>query len=386
MTKKAKVVETAFSGHPVSIASSSSMASDPLLSSSKPATPLSSIIHARLGHPSMHTYNRLASMINLPKLQSGNVTLCPTCTVSKGTIRKGKASSTYYTSPLQLIQVDLCGSFRYKNFKSDKYFMTIRDAYLRYYHVMHLKNKSDAPEELITWIKRTENHFSTRGGFRVGAIRTDNGGEFVNYVLHDFFKEHGIEHQLTVPHSSFQNGAVERAHRTIEERTRCLLVGGRVPTSLWPEAVSCAVYVLNRTPLTNKANSIPFCLWNNTRSSNLNLDHLRVFGCAAYAVLDPSLRDGKLAPTSIVGIHVGYDSHHRAYRIYHPPSRKIFVSNQVRFEESQFPLAESKQTIESHSFATSILGGAPSYPSVGATMSVPSKIDQVPVSDEVDET
>ena len=64
-----------------------------------------------------------------------------------------------------------------------------------------------------------------------------------------------------------------------------------------------------------------------------------------------------MTPTAIPGVHVGYDLGHRGYRIYHPPSGKIFVSVQVEFDESVFPLATSRQTIDSHEFATSTLKG-----------------------------
>lgn len=370
---KSTYAEKAFSGHEVHINSSLTKAKDRLLFSKQDSTPIEAIIHARLGHPGIDQYNRIAPIISAPKLKVSNVTLCPTCSLSKGIIKKGTTSQTEYTSPLQLIQVDLCGGFRYKNFNSDKYFMTIRDAYSRYYSVIHLKNKSEAVDKLMDWITAQENYFASRGGYTVGSIRTDNDGEFVNHQLHSFMTKKGIQHQLTVPHSSFQNGAVERAHRTIEEKTRCLLVGGRIPTSLWPEAVSCAVYLINRLPITNKNGAIPYCLWHDISPERFNVKHLRVFGCAAYATLATSLRDGKLSPTSIAGIHVGYDTDHKGYRIYHPPSRKIFVSTQVKFDESHFPLADSQQTIDSHSFATSVLGGAPSYPSVGITMTAPSK-------------
>ena len=113
---------------------------------------------------------------------------------------------------------------------------------------------------------------------------------------------------------------MERAHRSIEEKARCILVGGRVPQSLWTEAVNTAVCLLNRLPITNMKNCIPFCLWADTKPSNLNLDHLHVFGCAAYATLDPTLRDGKFVSTSIPGVFVGYDHNRKAYCIYHPES------------------------------------------------------------------
>lgn len=201
--------------------------------------------------------------------------------------------------------------FATKSFQSNKYFLTIRDAYSRYYSVIHLKSKAGASIKLMEWINETEQYFSSRGGFKVGCVRTDNGTEFVNKNFHAFFKSKGIEHQLTIPYHSYQNGAVERAHRTIEERTRCLLIGGRGPPSLWSEAVSCAVYLINRSPVVSKNNSIPYCLWFNIPAKDFGIAHLRIFGCTAYATLQPTLRAGKLAPTVISGVMVGYDSNHR---------------------------------------------------------------------------
>lgn len=226
--------------------------------------------HARMGHPSFSNYNHFAKIVSLPQLEFDKFTLCPTCSVSKGVMHKGTTSTTQYTTPLQLLSVDLCGPFRYEDFNSNKYFMTIRDAYSRYYVVIHLKAKSDAAHELINWIRKTETFFLSRGGYKVGAIRTDNGTEFVNQTLHDFFSDKGITHQLTVPHNSFQNGAVERAHRTLEERARCLLIGGCVPVSLWSEAISTAAYLINRTPIPSKNQAIPACLWFNRSMKDTN--------------------------------------------------------------------------------------------------------------------
>lgn len=98
-----------------------------------PASP-STLWHSRFGHPGPDLYNKLVSQIpKLPSMKPDQVTICPTCAISKSVIRKGKLSTTEYTQPLQLIQVDLCGPFHYNNFVSKHYFMIIRDAYSRYY-------------------------------------------------------------------------------------------------------------------------------------------------------------------------------------------------------------------------------------------------------------
>ncbi|EDV09647.1 conserved hypothetical protein [Saccharomyces cerevisiae RM11-1a] len=100
--------------------------------------------HARMGHPGADIFNSLARTLRLPKLKTTEYTICPTCSLAKGTIKKGKVSLKKYTQPLQMVQADLCGGFRYQEFQSNKYFLTIRDAYSRYYSVIHLKSKADA--------------------------------------------------------------------------------------------------------------------------------------------------------------------------------------------------------------------------------------------------
>jgi transposase InsO family protein len=84
-----------------------------------------------------------------------------------------------------------------------------------------MQKESDTTEAIIEFVKSQERFFIGKG-YKVGAIRTDNGGEFVN---NEFCTETGISHQLTVAHNSFQSGVVERFHGNIQERTRCLLIG-----------------------------------------------------------------------------------------------------------------------------------------------------------------
>ena len=102
-----------------------------------------------------------------------------------------------------------------------------------------------------------------------------------------------------MPHHSWQNGGVERAHRSLQEKIRALLIGGRVPLYLWSEALACATYLLNHLPSTSHKNQIPYNKYYGIKSITINLDHLRVFGCGAYATLPVSNRDGKPMPTAV---------------------------------------------------------------------------------------
>ena len=49
-----------------------------------------------------------------------------------------------------------------------------------------------------------------QSGFQVKRFRTDNGGEYINKTLKDYFKSKGIIHNITAPYSPQSNGIAER--------------------------------------------------------------------------------------------------------------------------------------------------------------------------------
>ena len=82
----------------------------------------------------------------------------------------------------------------------------------------------------------------------VQILRSDNGKEFVNKEMTEFFKGRGLVHQTTCPYTPEQNGVAERKNRIILEVTRALFFDSNVPKFLWPKAVATAVYLINRLP------------------------------------------------------------------------------------------------------------------------------------------
>ncbi|KAI5677681.1 hypothetical protein M9H77_08631 [Catharanthus roseus] len=84
----------------------------------------------------------------------------------------------------------------------------------------------------------------------------------------------------TVMHNPQQNGVAERMNRTIMDKVRCLMVSSGIPKPFWGEAVSTAVYLINRSPSTAINFKTPLELWSGEPP---NLSNLRVFGCAAFA-------------------------------------------------------------------------------------------------------
>nr|GFC23964.1 integrase, catalytic region, zinc finger, CCHC-type, peptidase aspartic, catalytic [Tanacetum cinerariifolium] len=56
----------------------------------------------------------------------------------------------------------------------------------------------------------------------VCRIRTDNGTEFVNQTLREYYDEVGISHETSVARSPQQKGAVERRNHTLIEAARTI--------------------------------------------------------------------------------------------------------------------------------------------------------------------
>ena len=63
----------------------------------------------------------------------------------------------------------------------------------------------------------------------------------------------GIVHEYTPE----QNGVSERYNRTIMEAARTMLLHATLPLSFWAEAVNCAVFVRNRSPMTTLPGKTP---------------------------------------------------------------------------------------------------------------------------------
>ena len=68
-----------------------------------------------------------------------------------------------------------------------------------------------------------------------------------------------------------------------------------------------AVYFINRLSVSGQGGAILYCFWFSTPALGFPPDYLCVFGCAAFVSLLKMLRDGKLTPSEIVDMLVGYD-------------------------------------------------------------------------------
>ena len=169
---------------------------------------------------------------------------CVSCQMGKSHKRPFRNSHTSYTSPLQLVESDLWGPSPVLSTIGFKFYITFVDVYSRYTWIYFLKRKSEAFESFLHFKTQAKNQLNTT----IKIFQSDWGGEFHSFS--SFFNTHGIIHRVSCPHTSEQNGIVERKHRHVVELGLTLLVQSSLPLKFWPDAFSSAVYLINMMPTT----------------------------------------------------------------------------------------------------------------------------------------
>nr|GEU90878.1 hypothetical protein [Tanacetum cinerariifolium] len=233
--------------------------------------------HRRLSHLKFGAITHLARqglVRGLPKLKFEKDHLCSACAMGKSTkkLHKPKSEDTNQEK-LYLLHMDLCGLMRVEIVNEKKYILVIVDDYSRFTWVKFLRSKNEAPDFIIKFLKMIQ----VRLKVPVRRIRTNNGTEFVNQKLREYYEDVGISHETSFARSSQQNGVVERCNRTLIEAAR----------------------------------TIALCYPTND-SENL----------------------GKLQPKADIGIFIGYAPTKKAFRIYNKRTRRIVETIHVDFDES----------------------------------------------------
>ncbi|GJR96422.1 retrovirus-related pol polyprotein from transposon TNT 1-94 [Tanacetum coccineum] len=219
------------------------MASSPIYLLSKASKTKSWLWHRRLSHLNFGAINHLARhglVRGLPKLKFEKDHLCSACAMGKSKKKPHKPKSEDINQEkLYLLHMDLYGPMRVAS-------------------VNGKKSKDEAPDFIIKFLKMIQ----VRLKVPVQRIRIDNGTEFVNQNLHEYYEK----------------------------------------LFLWAEAVATACYIQNRSVIRLHYGKTPYELLLNKLP---DLSFFHVFGALCYPTND-SEDLGKLQPKAGIGIFIGY--------------------------------------------------------------------------------
>ncbi|GJV30089.1 retrovirus-related pol polyprotein from transposon TNT 1-94 [Tanacetum coccineum] len=150
-------------------------------------------LRAGYGTVDYHTKDGLTR--GIPKLKFQKDHLCSACALgkSKKSSHQPKAEDTNQEK-LYLLHMGLCGPMRVASINGKMYILVIVDDYSRFTWVRFLRTKDEALEAIIKCIKNIQ----VRLNATVRNVQTDNGTEFVNQTLREFYENVGISHQTSV--------------------------------------------------------------------------------------------------------------------------------------------------------------------------------------------
>nr|GEW97153.1 hypothetical protein [Tanacetum cinerariifolium] len=258
--------------------------------------------HQPLSHLNFDTINDLArnDLVScLLKFKYHKEHLCPSCEQGKSK-RASHLPKPVLNSRqrLHLLHMDLCGPMRIASINGKRYVLVIVDDYSRYTWVHFLRSKDKEPEVIKTFLKRITVLLQSH----VIIIRTDNGTEFKNQVLKEYFDSVGISRQISSVRTAQQNGA---------------------------EAIATACFTQNRSIIHCRFNKTPYELINDKKP---DISFLHLSGALCYPKNDRE-DIGKLDGKGDIGFFIGYSTDSCAYRIYNRRTKKIMETMNVSFDE-----------------------------------------------------
>ena len=163
---------------------------------------------------------------------------------------------------------------------------------------------------------------------------SDGGGEFISKAFVTMLKDKGIEILQSIPYAHQQNGRAERIIRTLMEKAESMRLQACLPQSYWEFALDHATHVYNRTPMKRLNWQTPY---QGISGEKPSVDHLRVFGCAAYVFIPREVQENKMAPRSELMIYLGTHPGTKGWIFMRTPSNTVFSAAQATFDESFFP-------------------------------------------------
>nr|GEZ15054.1 putative ribonuclease H-like domain-containing protein [Tanacetum cinerariifolium] len=115
----------------------------------------------------------------------------------------------------------------------------VTDDFSRFTWTFLIKTKDETSSILRNFITEIEN----LKDLKVKIIGCDNGGEFKNQEMNEFYTKKGIRREFSNARTPQQNRVAERRNKTLIEAAKTILADAKLPVTFWAEAVNTALVV-----------------------------------------------------------------------------------------------------------------------------------------------
>ncbi|GJY16219.1 reverse transcriptase domain-containing protein [Tanacetum coccineum] len=191
---------------------------------------------------------------------------------------------------LHLLHMDLFGPVSPMSINHEKYTLVIVDEYSMYTWVHFLKNKSQAPEMNMSFIRM---NFSS-------------------------------------PYTPEQNGVVERKNRTLIVAARTMLNGSILSKHFWTESVKIACYTQNRSIIVKRHDKTTYEIF---RERIPDINYFHVFRCPVF-IHNHKDNLGKFDAKADDGYFLGYSFVSKAFIVFNTRRQQVEETYHVTFDES----------------------------------------------------
>jgi len=206
------------------------------------------------------------------------------------------------------------------------------DDFSRMTWVYFLKHKSEVPDKFYAFYQMIHTQF----GKKIQVLRSNNGGEFVNKSMQEFFRKNGLIHQISCLNTPQHNGVAKRKNRKLLEMTRTMIFYTQVPTRFWPEVVATSAYLLNTLPSqTLNHRTLLQILATQTNIPPIQMLPPQDFGCSVFVHILKANKT-KFNPCAEKCVFVGYVTHQKGYRCYNPITHRVYVTMDCDSLESEY--------------------------------------------------
>ncbi|GKD10498.1 putative ribonuclease H-like domain-containing protein [Tanacetum coccineum] len=297
----------------------------------------SNLWHRRLGYINVKTMNKLVKrnlIRGLPSKLFENNQICVAC--QKGKQHRSSCKSKTISSisqPLHMLHMDLFGPTFVKSLMKKMYCLVVTDDYSRFSWVFFLATKDKTSGIFKSFITGVENLIDQR----VKVIRCDNGTEFNNKEMNQFYERKDIKREFSVARTPQQNGVAERKNRTLIEAARTMLANSKLPTTFYAKVVNIACYVQNMVLVTKPYNKTPYELFLGRKPA---LVFMRPFGYPV-TILNTIDHLGKFDGKADERFFVGYSISSKAFRVFNNRTRIVKENLHVQFSENTPNIARS---------------------------------------------